>query len=101
MQLTVSNDMGTHMKTTVEIADPLFEQAKAVAERERTTLRALIEEGLRTVLAGKARGAKPFKLKDMRFKGGRGLRPDLAGADWSTIRRAVHEMDVDERWRKR
>ena len=38
--------MVTHMKTTVDIADSLFEAARRAAARERTTLRALIEEGL-------------------------------------------------------
>ena len=37
------------MKTTVEISDSLAEEAKRVAARERTTLRALIEAGLRAV----------------------------------------------------
>ncbi len=92
--------MGAHMKTTIEIADPLFEQAKAVAEREGTTLRALVEEGLRTVLAGK-REAKPFKLEDRSFKGGQGLSPEFANADWTEIRRAVYDMELEERWRKR
>jgi hypothetical protein len=84
------------MKTTIDIADPLFEEAKALAERERTTLRALIEEGLRAVLAGKGQ-AKPFKLRDMSFKGGQGLSPEFADADWSRIREAAYDW---ERWRK-
>jgi Bacterial antitoxin of type II TA system, VapB len=52
------------MKTTLEIADPLFEEAKRVAARDGKTLRALVEQGLRKVLAERSRKAKPFKLRD-------------------------------------
>jgi len=88
--------MAARMKTTVDIADALFEEAKAVAEREQTTLRALIEEGLRAVLAGRTE-TKPFKLRDMTFKGCQGLSPEFADADWSRIREAAYDW---ERWRK-
>ena len=89
--------MGTHMKTTIEIADPLFAAAKEVAEREGTTLRALVEEGLRAVLAGKTQ-AKPFKLRDMSFKGGQGLAPGFAEGGWEAIRDAIYDV---EKWRPR
>ncbi len=70
------------MKTTVEIADPLFDEAKREAERSGCTLRELIELGLRRELEGRKR-AKPFKLRDASVKGGKlvpGVRHDDARA---------------------
>lgn len=60
--------MGTHMKTTVEIADPLFEEAKRESERSGCTLRDLIELGLQRELE-RRKTAKPFKLRDMSVGG--------------------------------
>ena len=68
---------------------------QALAERERTTLRALVEEGLRTVLAKKTR-SKDFTLRDMSVKG-KGLAPEFAGGNWRQIRDAAHDWG---RWRK-
>jgi len=38
------------MKTTIDIADPLLDEARKLAAREGTTLRALVERGLRVRL---------------------------------------------------
>jgi hypothetical protein len=62
--------MGNHMKTTIDLTDYLFYAAKAQAEQTKTTLRALIEEGLRRVLQDQPT-KKNFKLKDARVKGGK------------------------------
>ena len=62
--------MGARMKTTIELTDPLFQSAKQLAQQNQTTLRALIEEGLRRVLAdsqGKPKSA--FKLKNASVHG--------------------------------
>ncbi len=40
------------MKTTLEIADPLLRAARSLARRRGTTLRALVEAGLRKVDPG-------------------------------------------------
>ena len=69
--------MVTHMKTTIDIADALFERAKVLAERDKTTLRALVEEGLRAVLERRAGNHHPFKLRDGSVAGN-GVRPGIA-----------------------
>lgn len=56
------------MKTTLELSDELFVAAKLRAASERTTLRAIVERGLRTQL-----GSAPRK---------RGRRP---GVKWVTV----------------
>jgi hypothetical protein len=84
-----SADMVTHMKTTIEISDPLLAEAKRVAARDRTTLRALIEKGLRSVLKERGRPAR-FTLRDASFRG-RGLRPEFQGADWGRVAEAAYE----------
>ena len=77
------------MKTTLDISDSLLHQAKKLAARERTTLRALVEKGLRQVLAEKQRRGA-FRLRKASFKG-RGLRPELADAGWDRIRDLAYE----------
>jgi hypothetical protein len=62
--------MGTHMKTTLDISDPLFNSAKALAQQSHTTLRALVEEGLRRVLSDGPAKVKPaFKLTNASVRG--------------------------------
>ncbi len=80
----------THMKTTVDIADQLFEGARRLAAREGRTMRALIEEGLRTVLASRRVAPKGFVLRDVSF-GGDGLSPDVSLGDWSQVRSLIYE----------
>jgi hypothetical protein len=77
------------MKTTVQIPDTLFEEARKVAQRERITLKALIEEGLRRIIADRKRRTA-FRLRKASFKGN-GLRPDLEGASWEKIRELTYE----------
>ena len=81
--------MVTHMKTTIEIADAIGEQARRVAAREGTTLRALVEEGLRKVLRETAR-RRTFTLRDASYKG-KGLNPALTGAGWERVRELAYE----------
>ncbi|MBL8725927.1 MAG: DUF2191 domain-containing protein [Planctomycetes bacterium] len=77
------------MKTTVEIADDLMRQAKLVAGAEQTTLRALIEEGLRWAL-GQRRRRGGFKLRRASVRG-RGLQPGVAEGEWSALRDQIYK----------
>jgi len=77
------------MKTTVEISDALAREAKEVAIREKTTLRELIEAGLRAVLRERRRKTG-FRLRDASFVGN-GLQPEFRGADWERLREAAYE----------
>ncbi len=81
--------MGTHMKTTIDIADSLFEQAKRTAAREGTTVRALVERGLRMALA-EQKAQHKFKLRRASFKGN-GLQPGVADLSWERIRNLAYE----------
>ena len=77
------------MKTTLDISDPLLNEAKKVAAREGTTLRALVEQGLRQVVAEKKR--KPtFRLRKASFRG-RGMRPDAQDLGWERLRDLAYE----------
>ena len=81
--------MVAHMKTTIDIADALLAEAKRVAADERTTLRALVEQGLRDALLKRQhRGA--FHLRDASV-GGRGLQPGIREGDWEQIRDLIYE----------
>jgi hypothetical protein len=77
------------MKTTIEIADSLLSSAKQFAAQHGTTLRALVETGLRRVLEDDER-SEPFRLRDASFAG-RGPQPQFRDGDWERIRDATYE----------
>lgn len=82
------------MKTTIEIADPLFAKAKALAQKENTTLRQLVEQGLQQVIRERIeKKAKPFKLRKASVKGG-GLTPEaIALGGMSALRDIANERN--------
>ena len=72
------------MKITVELHDELLEQAQAVAEREGTTLRSLVEESLQRSLEARRKAAQ--RHLDFPSYGGSGLTTEFRGAPWNRIR---------------
>lgn len=83
--------MGTHitMKTTIEIADDLFERAQRAAQKENITFRSLTEQGLRLRLKEKPR--KASKLPPLPVVHGEGLTDEFKNASWEKIRDAIYE----------
>jgi hypothetical protein len=77
------------MKTTIEISDAIFEEAKSRAAADGVTLRSLVEEGLRRVLSERAEGTG-FELRDAGFKG-KGLRPEVRDGSWERVRELIYE----------
>lgn len=77
------------MKTTVDIPDSILEQARKLAAREGSTVRALVEQGLRRLISERKRTGA-FRLRKATFKG-EGLQPGAAGASWERIRDMAYE----------
>jgi hypothetical protein len=78
------------MKTTIDIADPILDEARKLAARQGTTLRSLVERGLRHVLDQETKEKRPFKLRDASVKGGGWLRPELQDASWDDLRALIY-----------
>jgi hypothetical protein len=72
------------MKITIEIPDSLHRAARQVARQDHTTLRALVEHGLRLAL-NERRQAPAFHLRDASV-GGHGLQPGVEGLSWDALR---------------
>ena len=89
MWAAITADPYTHMKTTIDIADPLLEQVRRLAARQRTTVKALVEQGLRRVVADKQRDAA-FVFRPVIFKGD-GLQPEAEAAGWERMRDMIYE----------
>ena len=58
-------------------------------EDNRTTVKALVEEGLRHVISKHQRSGE-FHLRKATFKG-EGLQPDMEGVSWEGLRERAYE----------
>lgn len=76
------------MKTTVEISDDLLKRSQQLAKRESSSLRALLEEGLRLVLKTRQE-RRPTEFRFPTF-GKDGLSEEFRNADWNTIRETIY-----------
>jgi hypothetical protein len=74
------------MKTTVELPDDLFREAKAYAASQGITLREVMERGLESVVRGAVPRPRRFRLKTITMKG-QGITGD---GDWNSIRSKIY-----------
>lgn len=81
--------MVSNMKTTIDIPEPLLEQAKTVATEEGTTLKRLVEEGLRLVIERHGAPAV-FKLRSASSKG-EGVQPGVDLERWDQLRGFIYQ----------
>jgi len=85
------------MKTTIELPGDVLKRSKAVARRENSTLKALIEEGLPSALRVRTREhAAPFAVQPFQ---GDGLTPAFAAAGCQGIRDEIYRDGGSRPWR--
>ncbi len=75
------------MKTTIDIADGLLEEARARAKAEGTTVRALVERGLREVLAQRP-PEKPWRFEPV--TGELHPEPGVDLRNWDQVREIIY-----------
>lgn len=82
------------MKTTIDIQDELLARAKQYARKSGCTLRAVVEEGLREILAG-PKYQTQYRLPDL-STGNPGLSDPLESYSWQDLRDIIYG-DVENR----
>ena len=83
--------MASHMKTTVHIPDALLKEAQSLAAREKTTLKALIQEELQKVVREDKTAKGPFVLKDCSFPPAHLVKEPVEPMSWEEISRIIYE----------
>jgi hypothetical protein len=84
------------VKTTVEISDNLLKRSQRLAKREGTTLRAILEEGLRLALKARQTRRRPEAFRFPTF-GEDGLSEEFSEASWETIRETIYRDNDRQR----
>lgn len=82
------------MKTTIDIQDELLARAKQYARKSGCTLRAVVEEGLREILAG-PKYQTQYRLPDL-STGNPGSSDPLESYSWQDLRDIIYG-DVENR----
>ncbi len=79
------------MKTSLELSEHIFSKVRRLAQKRGTSVRALVEEGLRLILESDER-KRVIKPKILTF-GGDGMTDQFVtrGLSWDTLREEVYQ----------
>jgi hypothetical protein len=69
------------MKTTIDIADAVLNEAKRLAREQNHTLRDVVEEALRRLITEHEEPRKPYKYVPHTFAGN-GVQPGIVEGQW-------------------
>jgi Arc/MetJ family transcription regulator len=84
--------MASHMKTTIVISDALLAEADKIIAEEKTTLKALVNEGLATVVRERRKLKSTYRLPDRSYGEG-GLRDEVTHLTMSEIIAMANDRD--------
>jgi Arc/MetJ family transcription regulator len=82
------------MRTTIDINDALLERVKKVMIRKKLTMRALVEDGLRRILADEENAQHTFRLRDASVDGD-GWAKGFDSLDWEKISPHLYTDEKD------
>jgi hypothetical protein len=77
------------MKTTIDIADGLLAELRRIGERDGLTMRELVDEGVRKVIAERSATRPTFVLRDASVTGG-GPQPGIDLSNWEQLRSLIY-----------
>ena len=85
------SNISLYMKTSIEISDSLFKRARQLANQRKSSVRSLVEEGLRLLFAN-IDSRRKTKPKLLTF-GGDGLTDEMKirGLSWDTLRSEIYK----------
>jgi hypothetical protein len=83
--------MASHMKTTVQIPDALLADVQKIAQKNNTTFRALVQEGLLHVVERERLKKKPLKLKDCSYPPKHQVKKLVEPMNWEDLRAMIYE----------
>lgn len=73
------------MRASIDIPEPLLRRARALARKRRTTLKAVLLDGLRLALENAAPARREYVLADESFGEG-GVSEGVSITDWERLR---------------